>query len=100
MPKVKAKSCFVKATVHSQGEREYTNPEVETELRLQEFFLFMSAGYCIMDRVVSNGGYFQSFGGLPPQVGRGVSDPTRYLPKLSWQPFCFGGGYNHNANVL
>lgn len=42
-------------------------------------------------QVVSKGGYFPSSGGLPPQVGRGSFDPTRFVLELSWQPVPTGG---------
>ena len=50
--------------------------------------------------VVSNGGCFQSFGGLLSQVGRGSFWPCKVCRELSWQPFSMGkGGCTHNANV-
>lgn len=40
-----------------------------------------------MDRVVSDGSCFQSFGKLLHRFAGGVFDPTRFVPEPSWQPF-------------
>lgn len=44
--------------------------------------------------MVSNGDCFQSFGGLPAQVGRVSFDPKRFVPDQSWQPLPTGEDCN------
>lgn len=64
---------FITVKVHSPGRRTGRFHKVEQALGCFEIGYCLSAlrGAVTHSEVVSNGGHFQSFGGLLPQVGRG-----------------------------
>lgn len=81
--KVVSTKHFIKAKVQSQCVRVGRFSRVGPAPRLfwDWILLVLSelVGAVMYPEMVSNGGYFQSFGKFLPQVGRGSFDPARFV---------------------